>query len=193
MRTVGILVFDGVEVLDFAGPFEVFATSRRPNSELLFSVKTIGLNSSVTATGGLKVLPEQLLDESDTPEILIVPGGMGTRPLFASGRLDSFLQACTSNLIASVCTGSILLARAGLLDVLRATTHFRAYEYLERFPGIEIDREARWTESPRIWTSAGVSAGIDMSLRLVAHLEGEEVARATAETMEYPFPTDDRR
>lgn len=192
MRTVGILIFDGVEVLDFAGPFEVFATMRR-SEEFLFSVKTIGSSSAITATGGLRVQTDLLFADAPKPEILIVPGGKGTRPLFASGELDEFLRSRTSSMIASVCTGSILLARAGLLDGLSATTHFGAFDYLDRFPGIQVEREKRWTESERIWTSAGVSAGIDMSLRLLAHLEGEEVARATARNMEYPFPVENRR
>lgn len=193
MRTVGILVFDGVEVLDFAGPFEVFATAKHSESDFLFDVKTIGLSSPITATGGLKILPDRQLAEAEGTDILIVPGGKGTRPLFASGEFDKFLRDCKASMIASVCTGSILLARAGLLDGLSATTHLGAFDYLDRFPGIQVERDKRWTENEGIWTSAGVSAGIDMSLRLLAHLEGEEVAQATAKNMEYPFPVENRR
>lgn len=185
--TVGILLFDGVEVLDFAGPFEVFATTRSTNGELVFSVVTIGLSNPVVATGGLRVVPDLPLAEAPSLDILVVPGGQGTRPLFASGELDGFLQASTASVVASVCTGSILLARAGLLDGLPATTHHGAFSYLSGFPLVQVV-EQRWTESPRVWTSAGVSAGIDMSLRLVAHLRGEGLARETAKRMEYPFP-----
>lgn len=193
MKSVGILLFDGVEVLDFAGPYEVFATSKRSDMSFVFSVKTIGLNSPITATGGLRVLPDLLLSEAASPDILIVPGGKGTRPLFATGELDEFLKNCESKMIASVCTGSILLGRAGLLDGLPATTHFGAMNYLDQLPEVRVERGKRWTESDRIWTSAGVSAGIDMSLRLVAHLEGDEVAGLTAKGMEYPYPPENRR
>jgi transcriptional regulator GlxA family with amidase domain len=176
-RNVAIVVFDGVEVLDFAGPFEVFsvAAAEMPRAPYAsFFPYTVGLTArSVEAYGGLTVTPRYALHDCPPPDILIVPGGEGTRRLL---KHDGFLawlseQAQRVEIIASVCTGALLLARAGVLAGCRATTHHGAFERLpELEPTVQLMRSERFVRDGRVWSSGGISAGIDMSLAIVEHL-----------------------
>jgi transcriptional regulator GlxA family with amidase domain len=176
-RNVAIVVFDGVEVLDFAGPFEVFsvAAAEMPRAPYAsFFPYTVGLTArSVEAYGGLTVTPRYSLHDCPPPDILIVPGGEGTRRLL---KHDGFLawlseQARRVEIIASVCTGALLLARAGVLAGCRATTHHGAFERLpELEPTVQLMRDARFVRDGKVWSSGGISAGIDMSLAIVEHV-----------------------
>lgn len=196
-RTVGVLIFDDVEVLDFAGPYEVFSRtrleggvdSRRTDETAPFKVFTVARSASpITATGGLRVIPDH--DFADVPpiDLLIVPGGFGTRDLLEDQPMLDWI-ATTSNaakFTASVCSGSLLLAKLGLLKNRNATTHWGALDLLASLdPSLTVQREAR-VVMDEIVTSAGVSAGIDMAFALVERLHGKEVADETARYIDYP-------
>ena len=199
---VGILIFPDVEVLDFAGPFEVFSITRlneeRRREELSpFEVKLIAENPQpVVASGGLRVLADYDLNNCPPLEILVVPGGWGTRTQIENKQLIDWIAKVGKEVetLTSVCTGAMLLGRARLLDGLRATTHWRALDWMrDSFPEVTVESELHVVENGRVLTSAGISAGIDMALRVVARYCGETVARATGRHMEYPFPDSNAR
>lgn len=196
-RNVGVLIFDGVEVLDFAGPYEVFSRarlepgveSRRSEATAPFRVFTVAHRVvPVNATGGLRVLPDYAFDNAPHIDLLVVPGGFGTRSLLEDrGTLDWIARvAGGAQHVTSVCTGALLLAKAGLLHERRATTHWGAYDFLAGLdPTITVEREQRVVHDGVI-TSAGVAAGIDMALSVVEVLHGKSVADETAKYIEYP-------
>ena len=195
MAQVGILLYDEVEVLDCNGPFEVFTTAtrvalRRGWTTEPFHVATIAARDrTVTARGGLQLVASRSVDDHPPLDILIVPGGL-QGPAEADERLIAWLTETAEKAVitASVCTGAFLLATAGLLDGLEATSHWEDVDDLERrFPQVGVKRHTRWVDQGRVVTSAGVSAGIDMSLHLVRREEGEELAKATARQMEYEW------
>jgi transcriptional regulator GlxA family with amidase domain len=190
---VGILIFDDVEVLDFCGPFEVFsvtrlldATDRKP-----FAVFTIAeRNRTVKAVGGLLVEPHFTLENHPPIDILVVPGGWGTRREATNPVLTGWIRqvAGETRLNTSVCTGSFLLGQAGLLEGHRATTHWLSLDRMQQtFPAVTVIRETRWVDEGNLVTSAGISAGIDMSLHVVEKLLGRAVAENTARQMEYAW------
>lgn len=194
----GILVFDDVEVLDFAGPFEVLSRtrlaggveSRRSEESAPFHVVTVAREAGpVVATGGLRVLPHHDFAGAPPCDLLIVPGGFGTRRLLEDEAVLAWIgaQARIAATVASVCTGALLLARAGLLTGRRATTHWGALDLLALVdPTVRVEREQRVVEDG-VFTSAGVAAGIDLALTLVSRLCGPEVAAETALYIEYPW------
>lgn len=196
-KKLGILIFDEVEVLDFSGPFEVFSVARlneesRRSEPSPFEVVLIAqFDRPVMATGGLKVIPDTTFEHCPSLDLLIVPGGLGTRWEMHNEKLLDFVRqrAPQLELLASVCTGALILASAGLLDGLTATTHWHSLQLLhELFPSIDVDRQARVVLDGKVMTSAGIAAGIDMSLDILARYFGEDVARFTASYMEYPYP-----
>ena len=196
MRTVGILIFDDVEVLDFAGPFEVFsrarlvagAESRRTDESAPFRVFTVARSREpVTAIGGLRVMPGYAWSDAPAIDLLVVPGGFGTRALLRDEPTLAWVRAAasTASLVTSVCTGALVLARAGLLAGRRATTHWAAHDLLASLDAsIHVDRESRVVNDV-VFTSAGVSAGIDMAFDVVERLCGKAVADETAHYIEY--------
>ncbi len=188
-RTVAILLFDEIEVLDFAGPFEVFAVTDELSGHQLFRVVTVAPEQrAIRARNGLSVNPDHALADCPRPDILIVPGGFGTRALLKNQPVLDWIKAinATAEIVASVCTGSVVLGRAGLLDGLKATTHHECFELLRTHaPRTTIVETDRFLDNGRILTAAGISAGIDMSLHLVARLHGAAVAEKTARYMEY--------
>ncbi len=189
-RTVGILIFDDVEVLDFCGPFEVFATTTLPDSDdKPFRVLTIAERSNiVTCWGGLLVQPNGTIEDHPPLDILLVPGGQGTRREVNNPRLLDWIaeQDRSTELTTSVCTGAFMLAARGLLDDLPATTHWGSVDRLrETHRSTTVFDNVRYVDNGHILTSAGVSAGIDMSLHIIARLLGDEVAANTARRMEY--------
>lgn len=190
-RHVQVLVFDGVEVLDFAGPFEVFAVTGLRTGPAPFQVETVGLSKSpVRARGGLEVRPSTSIDDATRCDVLILPGGFGTRREMYNTSLLEWIrrQVESADAVLSVCTGALLLARAGLLDGLDATTHHVAFDELSQAsPSTRVLRGARFVDNGHIVTSAGISAGIDASLHVVAKLLGHAVAAETAEYMEYDW------
>jgi len=201
-KKVGIVIFDDVEVLDFCGPFEVFSVARvdeakRREEPSPFEVLLVAQRSEpVMTSGGMQVLPHVTFANCPVLDMLVVPGGWGTRSEMNNVELLSFIkhQAAAVETLASVCTGSLLLGKAGLLDGLRATTHWGALDLMAQlFPNVDVDRTSHVVEQGDVITSAGISAGIDMALRVVARHYGEPVARATAQYMEYPYPESNAR
>ena len=201
-RRVAILVFPDVEVLDFTGPFEVFSVTRlneerRRQEPSPFDVKLVAERSEpIMASGGLRIIPDYDFNSCPQFEILVVPGGWGTRKEINNDRLIQWIGARGKEVeaLTSVCTGSMLLGRAGLLDGLRATTHWRSLDWMrESFPSVTVDSQMHVVEHGRVFTSAGISAGIDMALLVVARCYGQAVARATARHMEYSFPDNNER
>jgi transcriptional regulator GlxA family with amidase domain len=201
-KRVGILVFPDVEVLDFCGPYEVFSVTRldetrRREQPSPFEVHLVAETADpVTATGGLRVIPDTTTAACPPLDILVVPGGWGTRRQIENDRLLDWIVARRKEieLLTAVCTGSMLLGRAGLLDGRRATTHWRSLPWMrESFPAVTVEDALHVVEDGDVVTSAGISAGIDMALRVVTRCYGEAVGRATARHMEYPYPDDNRR
>jgi transcriptional regulator GlxA family with amidase domain len=199
---VGILIFDDVEILDVAGPFEVFSVTRlndeqRRQQSSPFKVYLIAeKNKQIIAIGGLRLTPDVTISECPELDLLIIPGGWGTRKESKNKILVKWIsnQFTKDRLIASVCTGSSLLGKAGLLDGRDATTHWRAFDFLqESAPKARILKNVRFTLTEPIFTSAGVSAGIDLALRIVSHFFGTQVGQATALQMEYSYPNSDQR
>jgi len=194
---VAILIFPNVEVLDFAGPFEVFSrtrtvagtASRLDDASAPFNVFTVAESAApLKAVGGLTVTPDHAFDDCPRVDLLLVPGGMGTRPLLEHAPLLEWIQrtAAAAQLVTSVCTGSLLLAKAGLLAGRRATTHWGALDVLATLgEGITVERDCRYVDDGVI-TSAGVSAGIDMSFHVVERLCGVDIANETAHYIDYP-------
>ncbi len=193
-RTVGLLLFPGFEPLDAFGPVEAFVISEwpgaRPEDARPFRVVTIAeALEPVAMRGGILVVPEHDLATCPPLDMLLVPGGPGTRTEYGNRSLLEFIRsrARAVGVLCSVCTGAALLANAGVLSGLEATTNRRAFDWVVSVspPDVRWERTRRWVDAGRIVTSAGVSAGTDMALHLVARLAGEEIAIAAAARMEY--------
>jgi transcriptional regulator GlxA family with amidase domain len=189
----GVLLFPNVELLDFCGPLEVFSVAGRlmeeSNSSAALEAFTIAQEKRPVVTrAGLQVLPDYSLDDDPPMEILVVPGGIGTRHAAENARLIEWITRVmsTTQITASVCTGVFLLARTGLLGKREVTTHWASLDRLaQEYSELIVLRDVRFVDTGNIVTSAGISAGIDMSLHLVARLFGDELARRTAYQMEY--------
>jgi transcriptional regulator GlxA family with amidase domain len=194
-KTVVILVFDDVEVLDFCGPFEVFSVAGRMLDLRPFRVLLAAeRDGPVTARNGLSVNPDHTLADCPPAEILLVPGGQGTRKLMHHKPVVDWVRkrAADAELTLSVCTGALLLAKAGLLDGLEATTHHGALDLLrETAVDARVLDGVRYVDDGPVITSAGIAAGIDMSLHVVSRLCGEKVAVEAARHMEYPWTDSD--
>ncbi len=196
---VGIYIFNDVEVLDFAGPFEVFSTATRVKArsdaelQYLFNVFTIGEKMSpIYARGGLQVVPKYHIADHPEINLLIIPGGIVNDEL-KKNHLISWIAASSdiADITASVCTGAFLLAKAGLLESKAATTHWEDInDFRSMFPGIEIKKDVRWVDEGRIVTAAGISAGIDMSLHIVSRVMDKDLAVRTARQMEFDWTQD---
>jgi transcriptional regulator GlxA family with amidase domain len=196
---VGIFIFDDVEVLDFCGPFEVFTTASRvfkrgnPALPEPFVVFTVAREAGpIKARAGLVVQPDYVFAEHPPIGVLLVPGGVVTAELRrpeVTAWIDRTARQAT--LYASVCTGAFLLAQAGLLDGRTATTHWEDIDDLRAmFPAVQVVGERRWVDQGPVVTSAGISAGIDMSLHLVERLAGRELALRTARQMDFDWRED---
>src|SRR5262249_6911367 len=195
--TVGIFIFDEVEVLDFAGPFEVFSRtrtvagsdSRRTDDSAPFTVFTVARNHEpVTAVGGLRVIPAHAWDDAPAIDLLVIPGGFRTPAPLKDDSTLAWIRAAASRAsqVTSVCTGALLLAQAGLLKGRRATTHWAGLDLLASIdPSIRVQRDVRVVHDG-VFTSAGVSAGMDMAFAVVEQLCGKAVADETAHYIEYP-------
>lgn len=197
MHSIAIVLFDQVEVLDFAGPFEVFSVAGQRSIGEPFSVFTVAEQSPVTARNHLVITPTHTFDDCPPSDFFLIPGGGGYHPdgtPFGSRKemnnpvmLDWIRQrAVDAQLVMSVCTGSLILGRAGMLEEKEATTHYLAMDALRSIsPRIRVAPEKRLTDNGKVITSAGVSAGIDMALHVVARLQGDDVAAETAAYMQY--------
>ncbi|NQV44516.1 MAG: DJ-1/PfpI family protein [Rhodospirillales bacterium] len=199
MRTVGIYVFDDVEVLDFSGPFEVFSVANRVairgGAEPPFNVVTVARSGpKITARGGYIFQPSHTFETCPAIDVLLVPGGVVDAE-YENPRVIEWITSTheQSSLTTSVCTGAFLLAKAGILDDRSATTHWEDLDDLEqRHPEITVVRDTLWVDEGDVVTSAGISAGIEMSLHLVRRLVDEDVAELTARQMEYNWRDDSR-
>ena len=193
-QNVAIFLFDDVEVLDFAGPYEVFCTAARvlqrvaPQEAPALNVFNVAAHQTdVRARGNLQVRAHYHFNDHPDIDVLIIPGGVVTAELQKEDVIEWIQkQSHKARLIASVCTGAFLLARAGLLDGLMATTHWEDINDLRcMFPAVNVQENQRWIDNGYLVTSAGISAGIDMSLHLVETLCGRDTALKTARQMEY--------
>lgn len=190
-RTVGLLAFDDMEVLDYAGPYEVFNVAGEIGGGI-FSVLPIGVTDTPVGRGGFTVVPGRTLEDAPAVDVLVIPGGVGTRGLTSDERVLEWVRerAPEAEHVLSVCTGALLLGAAGLLAGLPATTHHDAYDELRALsPATTLQTGRRWVAAtPRMWTSAGVSAGIDASLALVGMLGGSRLRDLVIDEMEWMWP-----
>ena len=189
---IGIYVFDNVEVLDFAGPYEVFTCATRVagGTEPLFRVFTLGeKHAPVRARAGLKIDPDFALDDYPALDCLIVPGGVVTAEMEKPTVIDWLArQIPQTTITASVCTGAFLLAKTGQLSNKSGTTHWEDIPHLKAmFPALDVKSGVRWVDQGALISSAGISAGIDMSLHLVERFAGRALAERTAKQLEFDW------
>ena len=195
-RNVAIFIFDEVEVLDFCGPFEVFSVTGKRDGSNPFNVYTVAQEKRpILARNELSINPRYTLADCPAPGILLIPGGFGTRREMHNSTVLDWVKrhSQTTELLLSVCTGALVLAKANLLDGLSATTHHGAIELLrETAPNTKVEPEQRFIDNGKIIISAGISAGIDMSLYVVAKLLGPAQAWETAKYMEYDWRPEEK-
>jgi transcriptional regulator GlxA family with amidase domain len=199
MKKIAIVLFDDVEVLDFAGPFEVFSVAGRRKSGIPYEVFTVAEKENITARNGLKVTATYTFLNCPQPDIFLIPGGggyytdgtpFGSRREMSNATMLNWIKssAANSEFVLSVCTGALILAKAGMLDNLEATTHYLAVDTLKEIaPHTLVSPEKRYVDNGKIILSAGVSAGIDMAFYVVEKLQGKEVALETALYMQYDY------
>ncbi|MCG8490301.1 MAG: DJ-1/PfpI family protein [Sneathiellales bacterium] len=184
MREIAVVLFPGFELLDVFGPLEMFGINPEAFSITLVA-ETVG---AVASNQGPKSWVETRLEDRDDYDMILVPGGRGTRTQVGNEPLLNWLKSASekAEITTSVCTGAGLLAKAGLLDGRKATTNKISFDWVQsQSDQVHWVKEARWVEDGAFWTSSGVSAGIDMSLALIEHLVSEEVATQTALYSEY--------
>lgn len=194
--SVAIFLFPDVEVLDFAGPFQVFTTAsrvfKRQNSEADAPFRTFTVaktKSIIRARAGLNILPDYSFQSCPATDLLLVPGGVVDVEIADREIIDWIrMRSREATITASVCTGAFLLAKAGLLDGKAVTTHWEDIaEFRTQFNGVSVRENTRWVDEGAVVTSAGIAAGIDMCLHLVSRIAGPEMAAATARQMEVPL------
>ncbi|WP_367989269.1 DJ-1/PfpI family protein [Vibrio sp. NTOU-M3] len=184
---IGIYIYDGAEVLDFSGPFEVFSTAKRLAGKD-WNIRLVAQSRQpIAARGGFQVIPHQDFSNHEQYDLLLISGGEHHVQLENQQVLHWLkMQAERVTYLASVCTGGFLLAEAGLLDGLQVTTHWEDLADLEsQYPALDVIANQRWVEQGNVLTSGGISAGIDMSLGLVGKLASWSLAQQTAKQMEY--------
>ena len=189
VRTVGVVLFPGFELLDVFGPLEAYGILKGA-----FELRLIAERAGPVASAqGPRAIAEHQLADAPPLDVMLVPGGTGTRTEVGNRPLLDWLvgRATDTGIVTSVCTGAALLARAGILDGRRATTNKRSFQWVvEQGPRVEWVREARWVEDGKFVTSSGVSAGIDMTLAVIARLLGKETSERAATAMEYEWHRD---
>lgn len=186
---IGIYIYNQAEVLDFSGPFEVFSTAKRLGAEDLNLFLISETVEPVIARGGFKVLPDYSLNNHPKIDLLMVVGGVHTDEMNKPNVLDWISSVSESaSQVVSVCTGVFLLAKAGLFEGLKVTTHWEDISDLaQQFPSLNVISDKRWVASGKFTTSGGISAGIDMSLHLVSVHNGLQFAKKVARQMEYSW------
>ena len=188
-RNVGILIFDGAEVLDFSGPFEVFAVTSEINDSGLFDVFTVGESrDAISAVNGLSVNPDYDFINCPKLDILILSGGSGTRELMQNQKTLDWTNSVHQNteITVSICSAARLLAVLGFLNEQPYCTHHLVYDHLQELvPSGIPQKDKRFVNSGKIYTSGGISAGIDVSFHIVEKLHGKAIAEKTATYMEY--------
>lgn len=184
---IAVVLFAGAEELDWAGPWEVFAAWRDGWPEDGLDVYTVGWSTEpVVCAKGLRVLPDYTWETAPAPDVVVWPGGRGTRRMLGDEKIREQVRslAAQSRVMASVCTGALVYADAGLLDARRATTHWGSLDHLAEL-GAVVDADARFVDHGDVITAAGVSAGIDMALHLVATLHSRERAVEVRRYIQY--------
>jgi len=190
-RNIGILIYNRICALDAIGPYEVFQdvneqmeSQGKPQNNILFIAKTL---DDVVSTGALVIRPNATLDDASNLDILVVPGGQGSR----TERYDKTTQAFIletyqhTEYLLSVCTGSLILAETGLLDGVKAATHHLALKVLREYPEIDVVEGVNFTHDGKIICGAGVTSGIDAALHVVKQLYGVQIAKTAADNLEY--------
>lgn len=184
MRTLAAVLFPDFEMLDLYGPLEMFSIFRDD-----FEIRTVALETGpVKSSGGPSTVADDAMGEGRQYDILLVPGGHGTRTVCNNTNYQNWLksQSEAAEYITSVCTGSLLLAKAGILDGRRATTNKMAYDWVADQTGrVDWQRRARWVQDGSIFTSSGVSAGLDMALAVIEDCLGPKAAADAARKAEY--------
>lgn len=190
IKSIGMVLFDDVELLDFAGPLEVFGAANYVKENSLFSITTLAPTKDIKVSKSLlNVTVDEVMDQQQF-DLLLIPGGFGTRPLVKD---ESFLKTIDqlvkkSKITASICTGALLLAKLGYLKDKTACSHHLSFELLKSIdPTVHILKDKRYADHGDILTSAGVSAGIDMSFHLLKRLYGEAFSDTVRKYIEY-FP-----
>ncbi len=188
-RNVGILLFKDVEVLEFSGPYEVFAVANRFSDSNLFNLLTISHSGEpLKANGGLQITPDYPMHDCPDLDVVIVPGGDGSNEIMQVEEALNWVvhQAQHAEKVMSVCSGALILAKGGLLDELESTTHSRRFRALEQMaPATTIIRDARFVDNGRMMTTAGVSSGIDGALHILYEIHGREICDKVARFMEH--------
>jgi len=186
---VGIFLFNNVELLDFAGPYEVFSVTSELNNYELLNVFTVSQKGKeITSVNGLKILTDYSFDTHPNIDILLIPGGVGTRSEVLKEDILEWINKNHSNsrITMSVCSGAMLLGKLGLLDDMECTTHHEVIDDLKEIaPKAIVRPDKRFTCNRKLFTSAGISSGIDLSLHIVEKLYGSDVANRTIVYMEY--------
>jgi len=202
--TVGIFIFDDVEVLDFCGPLEVFSVTGRlkatgknqGGTDTAINVYLLAQSEQpVKALGNFIVQPHYTIQNHPELDVLVIPGGWGVWAAVRQEEIVAWVRWMAGHvtIMSSVCTGTFLLGKAGLLEGRKATTHWMSLDRLvEEFPQTEVHRGVRWVDEGDLVTSAGIEAGIDMSLHLIERLLGREMAETTARRMEYSWQENQR-
>ena len=191
MRNIGILLYNGVEDLDFCAPLEVFSVASKRYKKSSFYLFTVADRMSIKSSSGLSITPDFLISECPRSDILVVPGGAGSRQQIHNSQIIQWIleQTASSEIVFSVCTGAFLLAKAGILSGLRVTTHHQARRFLlEIEPSVISVEGVRFVDNGTVITAGGVSSGIDASLHIVSRLLGYEVASKVATFIEYEWP-----
>lgn len=193
MKTIAAVVFPDFEMLDLYGPLELFSFFRDD-----FEIRTVAMQAGpVKSSGGPETVAQDAIGDGRRYDILLVPGGRGTRNVEGEAAFLDWLrdQARSAEAVTSVCTGSLLLGKAGVLDGRRATTNKIAFDWVAgQLPNIDWQRRARWVRDGTVYTSSGVSAGMDMALDVIAAFLGPQAAQDAAKWAEYirnPDPEND--
>ncbi|HET9159962.1 MAG TPA: GlxA family transcriptional regulator [Caulobacteraceae bacterium] len=184
--TIGFLIYPGFQLLDAAGPIGAFEMPMRTNDPAPYALKVLAKEAGLVRSSAGVGLPAEAMDESGPLDTLVVAGGWGVKEAIRCEATLDFIrrQARTARRVTSVCSGSMLLAAAGLLDGRRATCHWgRSRQFPRLFPNVKFEPDRIWTRDGKFWTSAGVTAGIDLALALIAEDLGEETALRTAQEL----------
>lgn len=193
-RNVGIVLFNGVEVLDFASPFEVFSVASELNNFEIFEVFTISENMTpIISVNGLSVNAKYTFSDCPKIDVLIIPGGSRTNQLLENQTFLDFIDERhkTSEITVSICSGARVLGKLGLLDGIQYATHHQVYDHLiEIAPNGIPMRDLRFVSDGKVYTSGEISAGIDLSFHVLSTLCGNDILKETAEYMEYELKYD---